>query len=255
MAEPAEPNRRLPEGTIVDGRYQVLGPLARSGAAEVFRAQDRNLRRDVAMKLFCPSGSGSPRDRAEREAQLLARLNNPGVPAIYDVGAHDGLPYLVMQLVPGRPLPQLLAAEPIDGATIAMLGARVAGVLAHVHSRQVVHGDLRAANVVVGAAGAAWLLGFGKARLYDGAGGSEFAADVGTLGLLLSGCLEDQAIPGGAVRPLQRVLRDLTRPNPASRPDAGRCARLLVEAAARCSARDRRASRPVAPTGEKLARP
>ena len=141
---------------------------------EVWAAYDTRLDRRVALKQLrpdlLPSGTSgrSAIARFKREARLTARLEHPGVPAIFDVGDHDGLLYLVMQLIDGIDLAAALDAWdalPVDWAVA--VGAQIATVLPAAHAVSLVHRDLKPRNVMLSRGGVVRVLDFGVAALLD----------------------------------------------------------------------------------------
>jgi eukaryotic-like serine/threonine-protein kinase len=88
------------------GPYEILGPLGAGGMGEVYRARDERLKRDVAIKVL-PASYSQDADRLrrfEQEAQAAGALNHPNITAVYDLGAHDGAPYIVTELLEGETL-------------------------------------------------------------------------------------------------------------------------------------------------------
>jgi hypothetical protein len=158
----------IPQLTQV-GRYRLLERVGAGGMGEVYRGYDPQLERDVAVKL--PYFYGPPEERAkhvqrfQREARAAAQIHHPHVCPVYDVGEHDGQPFVVMAFLPGPSLAQRLAAsrfEDVDEA-VRVVGQLLDG-LAAVHARGIVHRDLKPANVLFDAAGRAVLTDFGLAR-------------------------------------------------------------------------------------------
>jgi TolB-like protein len=133
----------------------------------VYRAHDARLERDVAIKVLSSSASDDDgaRTRFRREALALGRLNHPNIGTVYDVGTHDGIDYLVMELVAGEPLSATLTRGPKSEREIAAIGAQVASALDEAHERGIIHRDLKPANIVVTPKGQAKVLDFGVARL------------------------------------------------------------------------------------------
>lgn len=159
--------------TLAD-RYELTSPIARGGMGQVWAAYDKRLDRRVAVKLFRPDAFPSSVDvralakRFVREARLTARVEHPGVPAVFDAGAEADRLYLVMQLVPGVDLADFLAERehlPIEWA--AAIAAQIASVLAAAHSVSLVHRDLKPRNVMIRPDGAVVVLDFGVAALLD----------------------------------------------------------------------------------------
>ena len=101
---------RIAAGTRL-GPYEILSPLGAGGMGEVYRARDERLKRDVAIKVLPESFSRDPDRlrRFENEAQAAGGLNHPGITAVYDVGTHEGAPYIVTELLEGETLRDWLA--------------------------------------------------------------------------------------------------------------------------------------------------
>jgi serine/threonine protein kinase len=157
---------------VVAERYRLTGVLGQGALANVYRAVDDRLDREVAVKLFHPGQDAAVRSRFAAEAQALARLSHPGLVGIYDAGVYDAgaegdRSYLVMQLVDGESLRERLLAGPLDADTVALLGARLAMALGHVHGNDVVHRDVKPSNIVLDGNGSPHLADFGIALLLD----------------------------------------------------------------------------------------
>ncbi len=223
-------------GDIVDGRYVLGEQLGRGGMGEVFRATDTDADRAVALKVLTSTEPGGAR-RFRSEADLLARLDHPGVVRLHGSGIHDGVPYLVLDLADGPSLSRELADGPLELDRVRRAGAEVADGLAHAHEHGIVHRDVKPSNVLFGADGRARLSDFGIARLTDGPGvtrpgqlvgtapylapeqvaGDEVgpAADVYALGLVVAECLTGRpCFPGNHI---EAALSRLHRPPPLPR--------------------------------------
>jgi eukaryotic-like serine/threonine-protein kinase len=143
-------------------RYEVGAVLGRGGMADVFQAHDRVLDRDVAVKLL-RADNEVDRERFAREARLLAMLNHPNIVTVLDTGLEDDRPWLVLELVEGTPLNERLAAGPVEGTRLAVIGAQLADALAHAHARGIVHRDVKPSNVLLDSGDRAKLADFGIA--------------------------------------------------------------------------------------------
>jgi serine/threonine-protein kinase len=157
-------------GTVIAGHYEVQEKLGQGGMGEVYRALDKNLGRQVAIKILPEEFSRDPERlaRFEREAKLLATLNHPNIAAVYGFEEAKGLRFLVMELVEGQTLQTRLdkGALPVDEA----LGTcrQVAEGLEAAHERGVVHRDLKPGNIMITPEGKVKILDFGLAKAYTG---------------------------------------------------------------------------------------
>ncbi|HVK07974.1 MAG TPA: protein kinase [Gemmataceae bacterium] len=152
------------------GPYEVLGVLGRGGMGVVLKAFDPALRRLVAIKVLAPQWAvhAQARDRFEREARAAALVRHENVVAIHAVEETDGFPYLVMEYVPGGSLQRLLdRAGPLDLEDILHVGARAAAGLAAAHEQDLIHRDVKPANILLDADGNVRLTDFGLARAVD----------------------------------------------------------------------------------------
>ena len=156
----AEPPR--PGGTAL-GRYRLERRIGSGGHGSVWQAFDQKLERAVAVKVI-PRDGGPTRPRAEREARVAARLNHPGIVALYELGHDDESTYLVSELVRGRTLAELEGAGVVSDRDLARIGVALCEALAHAHRSGVVHRDVKPQNVLVLAEPAA---GAGFAKLTD----------------------------------------------------------------------------------------
>ncbi len=161
---------RLTAGSRV-GPYEVISLLGAGGMAEVYRARDTRLGRDVAVKVMSEalSADGDLLERFEREAQLAGSLNHPNVVALYDVGLQDGKPYFVTELLQGEALRERLAKGPIPVPLALDWAAQMAQGLAAAHERGIVHRDLKPENVFITRDGHVKVIDFGIAKLIEAA--------------------------------------------------------------------------------------
>ncbi len=149
------------------GPYEIVAPLGAGGMGEVYRARDTRLGRDVAVKVLPAAFSADPERlrRFEQEARAAGVLNHPNILAIYDIGTHDGAPYIVAELLEGETLRARMAgaALPVRKAIDAAL--QVARGLAAAHEKGIVHRDLKPENLFVTKDGRVKILDFGLAKL------------------------------------------------------------------------------------------
>lgn len=145
--------------TAVAGRYDLMEGIGSGGAASVYRARDRVLGRDVAVKVFhAESVAADDLVRQEREIRMLSTLSHPGLISVYDAGRHafEGTVrrFLVMELVSHASLERRLReAGTLPPHEVASIGAQIADALDHVHSCGVLHRDVKPANILISDAG------------------------------------------------------------------------------------------------------
>src|SRR5512141_2471438 len=157
------------------GPYEILAPLGAGGMGEVYRARDPQLGRDVAIKIL-PSFLSRDLDRLrrfEQEARAAAALNHPNILAVYQLGSHEGTPYLVSELLEGSTLRELLLRGPVPVRKTVDYAIQTAHGLAAAHERGIVHRDLKPENLFLTKDGRIKILDFGLARWTPpvGAGG------------------------------------------------------------------------------------
>jgi serine/threonine protein kinase len=151
---PRESHYSLSAGTRV-GAYRIVAPLGRRGMVEVYRAEraDGQFEQQVALKLMQREAAALV-ERFQSERQMLARLEHPGVARLHDGGlADDGRPYVVMELVDGRPIIDWCRERRSDLAQRSALFMAICNAVAYAHRNLVVHRDLKPANVLVTPAG------------------------------------------------------------------------------------------------------
>ena len=182
---------------VIGGRYVVLGELGRGGMGVVWRAEDRVMGRQVAVKeLHLPAGLGEQerrlfRERLLREARTAGRLNHPGIVTVYDVVADGGVDHIVMELIEARTLTDLVAASGgLDEATAVSVAQQLLDALGTAHDNGVVHRDVKPANVMIGAKGRVKLTDFGIAQAADDPRLTTTGALIGSPGYLAPERLE-----------------------------------------------------------------
>jgi TolB-like protein/tetratricopeptide (TPR) repeat protein/tRNA A-37 threonylcarbamoyl transferase component Bud32 len=149
------------------GHYEIVAPLGAGGMGEVYRALDRKLQRQVAIKVLRPETSGDPlaRRRFEQEARAVAALAHPNILAIHHFDTHEGTHYAVMELLEGETLRQRMTRSGLGWPEAARIGASVADGLAAAHEKGITHRDLKPANVFLTAGGGVKILDFGLAHV------------------------------------------------------------------------------------------
>ena len=146
------------------GRYSIVALIASGGQGRVYRGRDECLRRDVAIKVLSPGGIADPA-RLVTEARVLSRVNHRNVAGIYDFVTDCGRDFIVMEFVAGATLRDILAGGPLPACEVLRLGAQMARGLASAHAANVVHRDVKPANLKITSSGEMKILDFGIARL------------------------------------------------------------------------------------------
>ena len=146
------------------GRYRIVDLIGSGGMGEVYLAEDTELQRRVAVKLFTRElPAGGARDHLLHEARAASALSHPNVCTVFEVGESEGRPYIVMEYVEGRTLDTLIARRDLPTERVVRYGSQIADAVAHAHQHGVVHRDLKSANIVITNDGRAKVLDFGLA--------------------------------------------------------------------------------------------
>ena len=168
MTDAGRGDKELPlaAGTRL-GPYEVLAPVGAGGMGEVYRARDERLGREVAVKVLPPDYSSDPDRlrRFEQEAKAAGALNHPNLVAVFDTGRHDGVPYVVFELLEGATLRQQVGHAPLTPRKAVEYAAQIAHGLAAAHEKGLVHRDLKPENLFVMRDGRVKILDFGLAKL------------------------------------------------------------------------------------------
>ncbi len=151
------------------GRYRILGELGRGAMGIVYKAEDPNLDRAVALKTIIvdkdAEGADEYRKRFILEAKAAGKLNHPNIVTTFDCGEHDGMAYLAMELIEGTDLRSRVLKEAIPAAEAVEIARQVAEGLAYAHERGVVHRDIKPGNIMLNDQGQAKIMDFGLARM------------------------------------------------------------------------------------------
>ncbi len=156
--------------------YQVLEELGAGGMGVVYVAEDRRLKRRVALKLLRPETAADEQrmKRFQQEAEIVASLNHPGIVTLFSVEEAEGLRFLTMELVDGKPLDELVPPGGMAIDPLLAVALPLAEAMAAAHERGVTHRDLKPANVIVTAEGRVKVLDFGLAKLREERTGAPF---------------------------------------------------------------------------------
>ncbi len=149
------------------GPYEIIAPLGAGGMGEVYRARDSRLKREVAIKVLPPALSldADRLRRFEQEALATAALNHPNILAVFDIGTHDGAPYVVSELLEGETLRDRLRGGSIAVRKTLDYALQVAHGLAAAHEKGIIHRDLKPENLFLTKDGRVKILDFGLAKL------------------------------------------------------------------------------------------
>ena len=169
-------------GSTLGGRYTLTERIATGGMGDVYAARDAILHRIVAVKVMRPRTQDETTFamRFRDEARHTAKLAHPNIATVYDYGEDDGTAYLVMELVPGKPLSTLIEEGPLPQEQVRLILGQCALALASAHEAGVVHRDVKPANILVTPEGQVKLTDFGIARANDGAGHTRTGEVMGT---------------------------------------------------------------------------
>ena len=150
-------------------QYKILEKIGSGGQGTVYKARDTKLNRTAVIKILPPELTKKTANfrRFEREAQLCSQLDHPNICTIYDFHEADGVFYIVMQYVEGKNVRQLVAGRPLEIRSALSIGIQVADALAYAHSKNIIHRDIKAGNVMVSESGQAKILDFGLAKLLE----------------------------------------------------------------------------------------
>jgi serine/threonine-protein kinase len=247
---------RVPDlsGHALEDRYELHALIGEGTFGRVYRGRDRRLARSVAVKVIKPWWSEDPEwaESFEREAQLTARVSDPRIVQIFDVGwAEEGL-YYVAELVDGESLAARLRRGSLEPSAARKLAEQLSRALASAHAQRVVHGDVKPANVLIATSGQVKITDFGLARLLGGSSGEAAAtvagtpsymapeqargrgttpaSDVYSAGVVLYEMLAGQP-PFAGGSPVEVALRHLQEPPPPLPPSTPRALAAVVERA------------------------
>ena len=169
------------KGTILAGRYQIVEPIGKGGMGVVYKAEDIQLERTVALKFLPAELTEDPeaRERFVREAKAAAALSHNHICDIHEIGKEETQLFIVMEYIEGQSLKQKILKGPLNQSEALDIAIQVAEGLEEAHKKGIVHRDIKPGNIMVTAKGQAKVMDFGLAKVI---GGSLITREAKTMG-------------------------------------------------------------------------
>lgn len=151
------------------GNYHIIDEIARGGMATVYRATQASMKREVAIKVLPRSLTHDPTfmERFSREVQIISGLQHPHILPVYDSGAYQSMPYIVMAYLRGGTLADLIRKGPMELSEVYRIIEQVADALDYAHSQGIIHRDFKPGNVLLDDRGNTYLADFGLAKVSE----------------------------------------------------------------------------------------
>ena len=173
------------EGKLLGNRYEIIEKIGNGGMATVYKAVDKILKRNVAVKILRDEFTTDEEfiKRFEAEAQSAARLTNPNIVSIYDVGAEENLYYIVMELIQGKTLKEIIIDErgPLPGKWSVNVAIQIASALEVAHRNNIIHRDIKPHNIIITEDGIAKVTDFGIAKAVSNSTITAFGTTIGSV--------------------------------------------------------------------------
>ena len=173
------------EGKLLGNRYEIIEKVGNGGMATVYKAEDKILKRDVAVKVLKDEFTTDEEfiKRFEIEAQSAARLTHPNIVSIYDVGSEDNLYYIVMELIRGKTLKEIIVEErgPLPWKWSVNVAIQIASALEMAHKNNIIHRDIKPHNIIITEDGIAKVTDFGIAKAVSNSTITAFGTTIGSV--------------------------------------------------------------------------
>ncbi len=192
----------LSKGTVIN-HYRIVEKIGAGGMGEVYLAEDEQLVRQVALKFLGThmAASADCRERFQHEAQAAAKLNHPNIVTIYEVGEHQGRPYIAMEYIRGQSLREILARGPLPPERTIEIVCQICHGLTTAHEGGIIHRDIKPANIIIDDKGRVRLLDFGLAKAQDSDLPSSSESTAGTISYMAP-----ELLTGGSITPASDIF-------------------------------------------------